>query len=133
MSHIATIEIEIKDVPVLKQACKRLGTVELRQDQRTFRTFGGQQNPCDMAIVIKDSKRAYEIGLCKRADGRGYEIKTDFWGQSVSKAIGQDGCQLKQLYAVEAAKNAGRKQGLRFTEHVLANGSIQLKLKAGAY
>ncbi len=39
MSHVATIEIQIKDLAALKQAAKDLG-LEFRENQKTYRWYG---------------------------------------------------------------------------------------------
>lgn len=147
VSHVATVDIEIKDLPALRQACKRLG-LEFMEGQQTYKWCGhhvgdfklptgwkaNELGKCEHALRVKDNSRAYEIGVCKRRDGKpGYTLLWDFWagGHGLQKVVGNDCNALRQLYAVEAAKNAGRKQGLRFTEHLLANGSVQLKMTGG--
>lgn len=128
MSHIATIDLEVKDLVALQSACNRLG-VEFRQNQKQFRTFGGRSNPCDAAICLKDNPQAYEIGLLKRTDGRsGYLLNTDFWagGKGLVAAVGQNACRLRQVYAIEASKAKARRSGQQVQERTLPNGAIQL-------
>jgi hypothetical protein len=141
--------VEIKDLPALKQACKRLG-LEFREGQKTYKWWGRSVGvfplpqgyeakdlgKCEHALHVVGNDGAYEVGVVRRRDGKpGYALMWDFYagGRGLEAVVGKDCQRLRQLYAVEAAKNVGRKQGMRFTEHVLANGSVQLKMTQGAY
>jgi hypothetical protein len=100
MSHIAQIELEIRDLDALAAACETLG-LELVRNQKTYRCWGTGKNmgvlesqeqsslqrgqgklmptgfaladmgKCDHAIRVKNSdQHTYEIGLAARRDGR---------------------------------------------------------------
>jgi hypothetical protein len=74
MSHITTIDLRIDDLDALSKACERLG-LELIRGQKTFR--GYTQGKCDHAMRVKGATETYEIGLAKRKDGKGFDLKWD--------------------------------------------------------
>lgn len=127
MSHISSIEVKITDLDAFEAACRECG-VELRRQQRTFRNFGGRQSPCEMAVVLPGNRDAYELGLVKTADGKGYSIQMDNWQQGfgMNAKVGNDACTLRQMYGVHAATAAARKQGMTINRQQLPDGSIRL-------
>jgi hypothetical protein len=110
MSHISKIELEVKDLGVLGQACSRLGLV-LMKDQKTFKWYG-RGSACDHAIRIPGA--SYEIGVSHK-DGR-YELQCDYYDAGIEKAIGRSGGLLKQAYAIEKTKIAARRKGYTVLE-----------------
>tara|TARA_R110000824_G_scaffold18243_9_gene72628 strand:+ start:612 stop:1067 length:456 start_codon:yes stop_codon:yes gene_type:complete len=99
MSHVTTGEMCITNLDYAEIAAKRLGG-KLIRGQKTFEWFGKwlddwQEeraasvrgvNPetfgqCDHVITMNDAEEGdYEIGLVKRADGKGYDAVYDLWG-----------------------------------------------------
>jgi hypothetical protein len=146
MSHVATIDIEIKDLPALEQACKRLG-LELVRDQKSYRWYGSHVGDypvpegftvedlgkCDHAIRVPGNEEAYEIGVVRRRDGKaGYTLLYDFYagGRGMTKFVGDAQCsKLKQMYATTIATRTAQRQGFRVQEHVGADGRIQLRCR----
>lgn len=116
MSHISKIELEIKDLAALDQACQRLG-IELRRDQHTFRWFGKAAH-CDHAIGVPGAK--YEIGVVR--DGNGYALTCDYYDTNIEKTIGRQGRLLKQAYAVAKTRIAARKKGYTVIERKTCKG-----------
>lgn len=146
MSHIAKIEIEIKDLSALKNAAKRLGGAFV-ENQKTYQWYGrlvggGPPLPegfaesdlgkCEHAIRVPRAN--YEIGVCSRRDNKpGYTLLWDFWGPGgLPQAIGAKGQKLIQAYGVEAAKNAAKRQGYAVQETTKQDGSIVLTVQTGA-
>lgn len=137
MSHIATVEVQIKDLEALAKACEELN-LELVIGQTTYRWYGravgrpadARDGFCEHAIRVKGNPKAYEIGLTKRADGTGYEIKWDTWsgGFGLVAAVGGEKAEkLKQTYAAEVAAKAARRAGFRVVQRsVRSDGSIQI-------
>ena len=146
MSHVATVELEIKDLACLKKACKELG-LEFRENQNTFRWYGqwvndyGAQDAaykngiktedygkCLHAIGIPNNNKAYEVGVVKAPNGPGFTLVWDFYagGHGLQAAIGQDGNMLKQGYAKEVAKKKARNMGFTLSEQKLEDGTIRL-------
>jgi len=110
MSHISKIELEVKDLGVLSQACTRLG-LQLIRNQETFKWYG-KDAQCEHAIKLPGA--SYEIGVLKKS-GR-YELQCDFYDRNIEKAIGRQGGLLKQAYAIEKAKIEARRKGYSVLE-----------------
>ena len=83
MSHISKIELEVKDLGTLKQACTRLG-LKLTEGKKTFKWYGQEEGHCDHAIRVPGA--TYEIGVIKT--GGLYELQCDYFESGVGKAIG---------------------------------------------
>lgn len=143
MSHVAKIEVEIKDLEALAAAAKRLGGELI--EKSTYAWFGASVGDyplpegfaaedlgkCERAIRFPGAK--YEVGVVRRRDGRqGYTLLWDFWqgGYGLREAIGAKGERLSQAYGVESATRAARRQGYTVTETQAADGSIVLKVRA---
>lgn len=116
MSHVTVIDIEIKDIEALKEACKELG-LEFREGQKTYRWYGRHVGDypmpegftkedlgkCNHAIGVPNNSKAYEVGVVQRGDS--YQLLWDFWngGYGLQQAVG-DGCKnLTNKYAEKAA------------------------------
>lgn len=138
MSHITKINLLIKDLDSLGKACDKLG-LELVRDQKTFKWFGhfvGDSRPpkemaeqgytaerygtCDHAVRVKGNKLAYEIGVVKRSDGKGYMLAWDSWagGHGLLAATGytardQGATKLRDWYAAEVSRKQMSRQGFR--------------------
>lgn len=72
MSHNVVIDnIKINSLPALRMAISELvreGTrISLDETTKTFRTYGGQPNKCDLAIRLPTEM--FDIGLVKQPDG----------------------------------------------------------------
>lgn len=142
MSHVAKIEIEIKDLDALDAACKRLGFV-FQHDKKTFAWFGrhvgdyplpegfevADMGRCEHAIKVPGA--SYEVGVVKRRDGRpGYTLLWDFYSAgNLERHVGPNGQKLVQAYGVETATRAARRQGYSVTESTREDGSIMLKVR----
>ena len=116
MSHISKIELEVRDIQVLGNACKRLG-LELLKGQKTFKWYG-KEAECDHAIRVPGAN--YEIGVVK--NGSLYELNCDYYDPNIEKTIGRQGGILKQAYAVEKAKVEARKKGYSVVERRIETG-----------
>jgi hypothetical protein len=145
MSHVATIELEVKDIDALAEACPAIGG-EFMRDQKSYRWWGsdhpdridGDAPPegftvadlghCEHAIRLKGQR--YEIGVAKRRDGRpGYVLLFDDLYGELATHVGPNCNRLKQEYALSVAKRQARKQGFSVVGvQTLANGTKQLKL-----
>lgn len=132
MSHISKIELEIRDLQSLKDACNNLG-FQFMDGQKRYLWYGkwvGNQplpdgiseedlGKCDHAIHVPAA--VFEIGVVKK--GNGYILLWDSWvGGGLQKQIGHDSEILKQSYAVESVKREARRKGYRLTEKRMKNG-----------
>lgn len=119
MSHIVTIETQIKDVTALRAACQRLGLPEPTWE--TTRLFSGEAT-----------------GYCVRLPDWRYAVVCDVEGGQIlyDNFSGRWGNQreldrLLQGYAVEKTRLEAHRQGHTITEQQLADGSIKLSVQVG--
>ena len=145
MSHVASVEIEIKDFEALKAACKTLG-LEFRKGQKTFKWYGQwvgdysgndaaykngidpkDYGKCEHAIGIPGNTQAYEIGVIQK-DGK-YSLIYDFWqgGYGIEKVAGKGCKNLINQYAKEVAISKVKKLGYTVTEKTNADGEIEIE------
>jgi hypothetical protein len=142
MSHIAEMELDIKDLDALEKAGKKLGLV-LVKDQKNYKWFGesvgdyplpagfkeSDLGKCDHVLKIPNSPNSYEIGVVKRRDGKpGFQLLWDFWmgGYGLQDKIGAGGGLLKQAYSLEVAKKQMLRKGYRVSEKRDAKGNVLL-------
>lgn len=157
MSHVASIELEVRDLDSLSAACESLG-LELCRGQKTYnwygRSVGNTKLPegftaeelgkCQHAIRIKGTKAVgscdrsmpYEIGLMPRRDGKsGYVLLWDTYmgGRGIVEKVGGVKAErLLQGYAVETAVRIAKRQGFRIVKrHVRSDGSVELVTQKG--
>jgi hypothetical protein len=144
MSHVSTFELEVNDLDALDSACKQLG-LELVRGQKQYRWYGRSVGDyplpagfteqdlgkCDHAIRIPGNPNAYEIGVVKNRNGRGYQLLWDFWqgGYGMQAKVGKDGEKLKQQYEVQHGVRHWQRKGYRVMTTTQANGHIQLRVK----
>lgn len=149
MSHVAVVDLEIKDLPGLKAAAEALG-LEFVEGQGTYRWYGKWVNDyhggdaaykngispedygkCDHALRIPGKPGAYEVGVVKRKDGNGYTLIWDFFagGYGLRDAIGNDGHKLKQEYAATVATRKAKAKGFTVTRTWDTKGNLVLKAR----
>lgn len=110
MSHVTTIDLEIKDLEALKGAATRL-RCEVKEE-KVFAGYYGQ-NKCDYAIHVPGAK--YQVGVIK--EGSMYRLSwDDFSSGGLDRVLGKNMNKLKQAYAAEATKRAARRAGYQVTE-----------------
>jgi hypothetical protein len=148
MSHVAEIELEVRDLDALAEASRRLG-LEFVQGQETYRWYGATLGDyplpagftaedlgrCEHAIRLPPGNAAgrepYEIGVVRRRDGRpGYSLLWDFWmgGFGLQEKVGAGCARLRQEYAAETTRREARRQGFGVQEQLGADGMIRLRL-----
>lgn len=126
MSHVTTIDIEVRDLDALSAACDRL-RLRLDRDVKTFRNFMGRQSPCDHTItVIGAEETAYQIGVVKLQDRPGFTLQWDSWngGKGLVAVVGENCSRLKQEYAAVITRRELQRQGCQVSERRLANSQI---------
>lgn len=126
MSHISRIELEIKDLSSLKEACKRLG-FEFCDNQQSYQWYGrwigdsplpdgiteDQLGKCDHAIKVPGAQ--YEVGVVRK--GKSYILLYDDWIKGgLKKKIGVNAGLLKQAYTIETLRKEARRKNYRFHE-----------------
>ncbi len=117
MSHIVTIETELRDPAATRAACKRLKLAE--PVDGTHALFGGQR-AAGLAITLPGWRFPIVADL---STGR---LAYDNYGGSWGKTEELD--RFKQAYAIEKAKIEARRAGHSVRETPLADGSVRLTL-----
>jgi len=138
MSHLAKIELEIKDLKSLEKACTRMG-FQFMRDQKTHAWYGqfvgdsplpeGMKvedlGKCDHAIRVPGC--SYEVGVIKK--GQNYGLVWDYWRSGgLTEKIGKDGGLLKQAYTIEKTKMEAIKKGYSVKERQTPKG-IELRIQ----
>lgn len=146
MSHVDKIECDVDDLEAFDAAVKRLGGSVLHGAECRWygRHAGDYKLPegwtaSDLVATLKNCPHVarfpnarYDVGLLPRKDGvKGFQPVWDFWqgGYGLRAAIGEGGAKFKQAYAIERAKMAARRKGLRTTETVKSDGTIKLTIQ----
>jgi hypothetical protein len=84
---------------------------------------------CEHVIRIPGNDKAYEVGVIKNPNGKGFRLVWDFWqgGYGLKAVIGKDGGLLKQSYSVMRAKKEMLRKGYRATTTKDAKGNMFLE------
>ena len=155
MSHIASVELEIKDLDALAAAAEQVG-LAFRRDQATYHcwatgrsreaveTFARGRNQtlddflppgytfedlgrCAHAIHLPGTP--YELGVVARRDGRpGYALHGDLG--MMRAQVDQYVSKLRQAYAEQVAVKQARREGFRVVgRRVGQDGKVHLQLQ----
>jgi hypothetical protein len=119
VSHIVTIQTQVRDAAAVAAACQRLGLPP--PAERTVRLFSGSAT----GLTVELPGWNYPV-VCDLASG---SLKLDNydgrWGSQTELE------KFLQSYAVEKARIEARRQGHSVTEQSLADGSIKLTIQVG--
>ena len=119
VSHIVTIETEIRDALAIRVACSRLGLPEPVFGES--RLFSGSKT--GWAVQLPDWR--YPV-VCDVNTGKiDFDNYGGHWGDQ------QQLDRFMQGYAVEKAKIEARKKGHSVTEQQLEDGSIKVVVQIG--
>lgn len=152
MSHVATVDLAIKDLKCLSKAAENIG-LEFRENQKTYKWYGSwvrdyhgdnaaykhgidpkDYGKCEHAIGIPNKPSAYEIGVVKSPEKPDeFTLIWDFFsGGKGLKAVAGDNCGLLcQQYSKEiASKQASQNGWIVQNEKTLQDGSIELTIQA---
>ena len=139
MSHVSKIELEIRSLEELKEACRQIG-LRFKENKKTYAWFGEwvgdypmppgfkveDLGKCDHAINVPGCE--YEIGVVRK-DGK-LSLIWDFWKSGgLEKKLGKGCGKLKQAYAAVKIRNEARMKGYRVTQTKIKKG-IRLVLAA---
>lgn len=111
-------------------------SIDLIQDAVPRAFYSSQEGMGKAPYVLKLNSSKYDIGLYPDGKG-GYEARTDFWGQHVENVLGAKASsaetreqakmgKLFQAYALCAAEEQARNQGLMCSRVPGENGAVQL-------
>ena len=119
MSHIVTIQTEVRDAVAVEAACSRLSLPAPRAG--TFRLFTDEAT--GLAVELPGWRYP---AVCELTSG---SVRCDTyngrWGDPAQLG------RFLQGYAVEKAKLEARRRGHPVAEHQLPNGSVRLTVRVG--
>ena len=119
MSHIVSVETQIRDLQSLRAACQRTGLSAPRHE--TVDLFGGQAT----GYCVRLPQWRYPV-VCQLESGQvSYDDYGGRWGDP------QQLHRLLQAYAVERTRLEARKHGHAVTEQTLDDGRIKLTIHVG--
>lgn len=120
MSHIVSIQTEIRDAAAVAAACRRLNLSA--PVEGTTRLFSGEAT--GLAVQLPDWQ--YPVVAALATGTLHYDNFNGRWGDP--KHLNA----FLQAYAAEKVKIESRKKGYTVTEAVLPDGSIKLVVAGGA-
>ncbi len=119
MSHLVTIETQVRDPVAVSAACERLQLAPPLH--RTVRLFSAEVS----GLAVELPGWRYPL-VCDTAAGRlHYDNFNGRWGDPVELQ------RFQQRYAAEKTLIEARRAGHVVTEHALADGSIRIAIHAG--
>jgi hypothetical protein len=119
MSHVVSIETEIRDISALHAACRRLGLTEPTLE--TTQLFSGEAT----GYCVRLPEWRYPV-VCDLANGKiAFDNYGGHWGEQ------RQFDTLLQAYAAESVKLQARRQGHSVCEQSLADGSLKLTVEIG--
>jgi hypothetical protein len=119
MSHIVTIETQVRDPVAIDAACRRLGLRPAQQE--TVSMFSGSAT----GYAVRLPGWRYPV-VCEVEAGRiHFDHFGNRWGDETHLH------RFLQAYAVEKATIEARRQGYSVSEAMLADGSVRLTVQAG--
>ena len=109
MSHIVTIQTQVRDAAAVEAACRRLGLA--LPGQGTARMYAGEET----GLLVRLPGWKYPV-VCKTAAGQlVYDNYEGRWGEQ------KELDRFLQVYAVEKARIEARRQGHDVREQALAD------------
>ena len=119
MSHLVTIQVEIKDPVALASACRRLGLEQPVEGEAMIFTKKAR------GWIVRLPGWQYPVVIDTDARQMHYDNYNGAWGEQSQLD------RLLQAYAVEKAKLEARRAGASVTEQALPDGSIKLTIQTG--
>jgi hypothetical protein len=119
MSHIVTVQVQVKDAVALAAACRRLGLSEPVQGTATL--FSSQAT----GHIVQLPGWTYPVVFDTAAGEAHFDNYAGDWGDQ--KELGK----LLQRYAAEKTFLEARRAGHAIMESLLPDGSIKLTISVG--
>jgi hypothetical protein len=116
MSHIVTIQTEVRDQTAVNEACRRLHLpTPVLGEHRVF-----SQKVHGLGVSLPEWK--YPVVCDLRLGTLHYDNYEGAWGNP------KELDRFKQAYAVEKTKLEARRHGRSVAEHLLEDGTVQLTI-----
>ena len=120
MSHLVSVQTQIRDPVAIGAACRRLGLAE--PVQGTAELFSGKATGLLLQLPGWQSPAVIDT-----ATGTvNYDNFQGHWGEQAQLD------RFMQAYAVEKARLEARKKGFAVSEQTLENGAIRLQIVEGS-
>jgi len=119
MSHLVTIQTEIRDPVALASACRRLGLEQPVQGEADIFVEKAR------GWIVRLPGWTYPVVIDTEARKIHYDTYNGAWGQQSELD------RLLQAYGVEKAKLVARRAGHSVVEQNLPDGSIKLTIQMG--
>ena len=152
MSHVAKVDVKIKNLDILKKACEKIG-LQFKEGQSSYKWFGTWVNDyhgsnaaykhgidpknygkCDHAVGVTGNSHAYEIGVVKNGDH--YDLIYDFYGgqgAAIEKIAGRECSNLVNEYsenvAIAAAETYASNNGWTHSTTKNSDGETVITLR----
>lgn len=122
MSHLTTIQTQIRDVAALRAACQEMGLAV--EDNAVARGYGSTRHNGDLVIRLKGP---FDIAVNRQQDGT-FGLTTDWYSGHVETEVGQNYSRLIQLYGVHKTMIEARRKGYTTRRQTLGDGAIKLTI-----
>lgn len=138
------VEIEVKSLNALKEACAALG-LSFQDGQKTYKWYGQSMGDYPLpkgmtkadlgkcAHAIKVPGASYEIGVVQDKQTGNFGLVYDFWGttqgEPIMKRLGKGLEKLRAEYAAQAAIEQAQRRGLRVTRTLLPDNRLRLRIQ----
>jgi hypothetical protein len=116
ISHVVTIQTQIKDIEAVRSACKRLALAP--PEIGTAKLYSAQST----GIIVKLKGWVYPIVIDPQAGSIAFDNYEGDWGHPKRLE------EFRQAYAIAKATIEARKKGHTVVESRLANGSVKLTI-----
>lgn len=121
MSHIVTIQTQLRDPAAIAAACRRLGLAEPVQGKAEL--YAGQTAA---GLLVQLPGWTYPIAIDTANGSIQHDNYGGAWGNPSALA------RFLQAYAVEKVRLEARGKGYAVTEQQLGDGSVKLQILEGA-
>ena len=119
MSHVVTIDTQLRDRTAIDAACRRLNLPATKHERVTL--YSGEVT----GLAVRLPEWQYPVVIDSDTGKLQYDNFGGRWGEQKHLDA------LLQMYAVEKAKIESRRRGHACTEQRLADGSIKLTINVG--
>lgn len=121
MSNFTEVQIELKDLSVVKKALENMGlTVELHDHPVKIRGYGGRTR--EAQLVVRDHNQYSDLGIHKDASGKVSVIIDEIYAK---KGWMQ---RLEDEYALETIKTKIKPLGFRVEDVKRSSGGIDVTI-----
>ena len=135
MSHLTTIQSQIKFPQEILTAANALGITVIQQAKARF--YAGSSDVCDFVLQLPGR---YDLGLKRMADQTYHfvcdeEVLSEVENErnrDALRILGKGAGRFLQEYQAAVARKQAQKAGLTYHRHTLSDGTLQIRLTGRA-